>query len=129
ARRLGAVSGRCRVRADRRAAGAPRRTARRQVPRRLPGREARSQPPRRHEPRRALERAMRLSAVRWALAAALGAPAPAVAPPIRFEEVSAAVGAKFRHHTRTFPGPFADVLGMFTAGGSAVAVGDFDGDG
>ncbi|HSS77109.1 MAG TPA: VCBS repeat-containing protein, partial [Thermoanaerobaculia bacterium] len=49
--------------------------------------------------------------------------------PIRFEEVGAAVGARVHHHTRKFKGRYADVLGMFTAGGATVAVGDYDGDG
>ena len=58
---------------------------------------------------------------------AAGAEAPA--PPIRFEDVSAATGARMQHHTHKFKGKHADVLGMFTAGGASVAVGDFDGDG
>jgi hypothetical protein len=48
---------------------------------------------------------------------------------IRFEEVAASAGVQSTHHTRTFQGPHADVLGMFTAGGAAVAVGDYDNDG
>ena len=56
-----------------------------------------------------------------------GSPAPAA---IRFEEVGAAAGARFVHSTRDFGGRHkADVLEMFTEGGAAVAVGDFDGDG
>jgi hypothetical protein len=50
-------------------------------------------------------------------------------PPIRFEEISEKAGARLMHHTRVFHGKGADVLGMFTSGGAAVAVGDFDGDG
>jgi ASPIC/UnbV protein/VCBS repeat protein len=73
--------------------------------------------------------------VRPALALALlllpglvaGAEAPA--PPIRFEEIGGAVGARTQHHTHKFQGKYADVLGMFTSGGASVAVGDFDGDG
>jgi len=57
---------------------------------------------------------------------ALSAQAPS---PIRFEEIGEAAGARLAHHTRQFPGPHADVLEMFTAGGSAVAVADYDGDG
>jgi len=49
--------------------------------------------------------------------------------PIRFEEIGASSGVGVVHHTRTFSGPYADVLGMFTAGGAAVAVGDYDNDG
>jgi hypothetical protein len=54
---------------------------------------------------------------------------PKPAPPIRFEEISERVGARLVHHTRVFQGKHADVLGMFTSGGAAVAVGDYDGDG
>jgi hypothetical protein len=53
---------------------------------------------------------------------------PATAP-IRFEEVAERSGLGVRHHTRVFSGSYADVLGTFTSGGAAVAVGDFDGDG
>jgi hypothetical protein len=60
--------------------------------------------------------------------------APAAAPPravspIRFEEVGAAAGARLTHHTRAFPGRYAGVLGMFTSGGAAVAIADYDNDG
>ncbi|MBI3895880.1 MAG: CRTAC1 family protein [Acidobacteria bacterium] len=48
---------------------------------------------------------------------------------IRFEEVSQKAGVQHLHHTRKFQGKSADVLGMFTSGGSSVAVGDFDNDG
>jgi hypothetical protein len=55
------------------------------------------------------------------------APADAV---LRFEEIGEAAGARFVHSTRSFGGrEKAQVLEMFTAGGAAVAVGDFDGDG
>jgi ASPIC/UnbV protein/VCBS repeat protein len=58
------------------------------------------------------------------------APKPqAPAPSIRFEEISESAGARLVHHTRVFQGKHADVLGMFTSGGAAVAVGDYDGDG
>ncbi|HEY8019877.1 MAG TPA: VCBS repeat-containing protein, partial [Thermoanaerobaculia bacterium] len=64
------------------------------------------------------------------MARLLTAPAaPAAAGTIRFVEGGAAAGARVVHHTRAFPGKYADVLGMFTAGGAAVAVGDYDGDG
>ena len=53
-----------------------------------------------------------------------GAPAP-----IRFEEIGEAAGARVLHHTHKFSGKHADVLGMFTAGGASVAVGDYDNDG
>ena len=48
---------------------------------------------------------------------------------IRFEEIGAKAGVRHLHHTRKFSGKSADVLGMFTSGGSAVAVGDYDNDG
>jgi hypothetical protein len=54
---------------------------------------------------------------------------PSDSSPIRFDEVAAAAGVKVRHHTRTFKGPYADVLGMFTAGGASAAVADYDNDG
>ncbi len=50
-------------------------------------------------------------------------------PSIRFEEIAAAAGVRVAHHTRTFRGPHGDVLGMFTAGGAAAAVADYDNDG
>ncbi len=57
-------------------------------------------------------------------------PLPAAgAPAIRFEEIAGKVGARRDHHTRVFTGKHADVLGMFTAGGATVAVGDYDNDG
>ncbi|HSL81830.1 MAG TPA: CRTAC1 family protein [Thermoanaerobaculia bacterium] len=56
---------------------------------------------------------------------------PATAdPPIRFEDVTDAAGVAFTHTTRDFGDRHkAQVLEMFTDGGAAVAVGDFDGDG
>ncbi len=50
-------------------------------------------------------------------------------PGIRFEEIGARAGVRVRHHTRQFSGRKADVLRMFTSGGAAVAVGDYDNDG
>ncbi|HWM94901.1 MAG TPA: CRTAC1 family protein [Thermoanaerobaculia bacterium] len=50
-------------------------------------------------------------------------------PGLRFEEIGEKMGARLRHHTRTFPGPHGDVLGMFTSGGATAAVGDYDNDG
>jgi len=51
-------------------------------------------------------------------------------PPIRFAEVGERAGARFVHQTRSFgERTKAEVLEMFTDGGAAVAVGDFDGDG
>ena len=65
-----------------------------------------------------------------ALGASAAEPETAAGPAaIRFEEVSRATGARFVHHLRTFPGEHGEVLGMFTSGGAAVAVGDYDGDG
>jgi len=67
---------------------------------------------------------------------AMGAETPAAetsakpAPAIRFEEIGAAAGVDFVHSTRDFGHRHkAQVLEMFTDGGAAVAVGDFDGDG
>jgi len=60
----------------------------------------------------------------WPLAA-LGASGA----PVRFEDITAKAGINIRHHSRTYQGKNADVLRMFTAGGSAVAVGDYDNDG
>ena len=48
---------------------------------------------------------------------------------IRFEEIGQKAGVRYTHHTRVFSGDKADVLRMFTSGGSAVAVGDYDNDG
>src|SRR6266403_2763078 len=48
---------------------------------------------------------------------------------IRFEEIAARAGINIRHHTRTYHGKNGDVLQMFTSGGAAVAVGDYDNDG
>ena len=50
-------------------------------------------------------------------------------PRIRFVEVSDSSHLSPCHHTRRFKGPHADVLRMFTSGGAAAAVGDYDGDG
>jgi hypothetical protein len=48
---------------------------------------------------------------------------------IRFEDITARAGIHIRHHMRTYHGKNADVLRMFTGGGAAVAVGDYDHDG
>ena len=48
---------------------------------------------------------------------------------LRFEDITSKTGINIRHHTRTYHGKNADVLRMFTAGGAAVAVGDYDNDG
>src|ERR1700737_2272584 len=50
-------------------------------------------------------------------------------PTIRFEDITARAGINVRHHSRTYQGKNADVLRMFTSGGAAVAVGDYDNDG
>lgn len=51
-------------------------------------------------------------------------------PRIVFEEIGAKAGLRFVHSTRKFTGrPKAQVLEIFTDGGAASAVGDFDGDG
>jgi hypothetical protein len=48
---------------------------------------------------------------------------------LRFEDVTAKAGVQRPHHTRTFKGKTADVLGMFTSGGAAAAAADYDNDG
>src|SRR5271165_1410932 len=48
---------------------------------------------------------------------------------LRFEDITSKAGINIRHHTRTYPGKNGDVLRMFTSGGAAVAVGDYDNDG
>ena len=50
-------------------------------------------------------------------------------PAVRFEEIAAKAGIRVQHHTRKFHGKNAEVLHMFTSGGAAVAVGDYDNDG
>jgi hypothetical protein len=62
-------------------------------------------------------------------AAGLAVLAWSEAAAIRYQEIGEKAGVRVPHHTRVFHGPYADVLGMFTAGGAAVAVGDYDGDG
>ena len=48
----------------------------------------------------------------------------------KFEEIGAQAGVRFVHSTRKFTGKHkADVLQMFTDGGAAVAVGDYNNDG
>jgi len=71
---------------------------------------------------------LRPAAVLAACAVLAAAPAPPPAT-IAFEEIGARAGVALRHHTRAFQGPYADVLAMFTSGGAAVAVGDYDNDG
>jgi hypothetical protein len=48
---------------------------------------------------------------------------------LRFEDITVNTGINIRHHTRTYSGKNGDVLRMFTSGGAAVAVGDYDNDG
>jgi hypothetical protein len=48
---------------------------------------------------------------------------------IRFEDVTSRAGINIRHRIRSYRGKNADVLRMFTGGGAAVAVGDYDDDG
>src|SRR5947209_5893338 len=50
-------------------------------------------------------------------------------PSMRFEEIAAKAGMRVQHHTRRFQGKTGDVLHMFTSGGAAVAIGDYDNDG
>lgn len=53
----------------------------------------------------------------------------APASQIRFEDIAEEAGVRHLHHTRKFKGEHSDVLGMFTAGGAASAVADYDNDG
>ncbi|MCP4654525.1 MAG: CRTAC1 family protein [bacterium] len=63
----------------------------------------------------------------WAAPPAVGEPA---APRVRFEEIGERAGVRFVHSTRKFVGyNKSDILEMFTDGGAAVAVGDYNGDG
>jgi hypothetical protein len=65
-----------------------------------------------------------------ALAPAMWAWVTPGATPIKFEEVGARAGVRFVHSTRKFTGKHkAQVLQMFTDGGAAVAVGDYNNDG
>ncbi len=59
----------------------------------------------------------------------LGAEGTGTGAALRFEEVGAQAGLRHIHSTRRFAGKHADVLRMFTSGGAAAAVGDFDNDG
>jgi hypothetical protein len=59
----------------------------------------------------------------------LAGPRAAGPSSIRFEEIAKKAGVQTRHHTRVFKGDTGDVLRMFTSGGAAVAVGDYDNDG
>jgi hypothetical protein len=43
---------------------------------------------------------------------------------IRFTDIAAKAGVQTLHHTRHFNGKTADVLRMFTSGGSSAAAGD-----
>ena len=56
-------------------------------------------------------------------------PLPNGSSRIRFEEIAAKAGVNHLHHTRVFKGLKADVLGMFTAGGASVVIGDYNNDG
>ena len=67
-------------------------------------------------------------AIGLALPAAIWA-GEAIEAKIRFSELSVKAGLNNLHHTRHFNGPTADVLRMFTSGGSSAAAGDYDGDG
>lgn len=69
-------------------------------------------------------RLLRLAAIPLALTAFESSPVR-----LRFEEMAAKAGVQVQHHTRRFGGKHGDVLRMFTSGGAAAAVGDFDNDG
>jgi len=70
---------------------------------------------------------------RWILGGAVlacGVQWVAAASPITFEEIGERAGVRMVHAKREFVGrPKRDVLEMFTEGGAAAAVGDFDADG
>ncbi len=74
-----------------------------------------------------------LALVLWLVglpAAGAEPPATPAVPALHFEEIGEAAGVRYVHSTRRFTGrEKSDVLEMFTDGGAAVAVGDFDGDG
>ena len=72
----------------------------------------------------------KLNAITCCIALLLSSAAFAGGPAgIRFEEIAAKAGIRVQHHTRAFHGKNAEVLHMFTSGGAAVAVGDYDNDG
>lgn len=48
---------------------------------------------------------------------------------IKFTEIGAKAGVRVQHHTRHYNGKHADVLRMFTSGGAAASVADYDNDG
>ena len=73
--------------------------------------------------------AIRVAAAAAVAAAALTTTLAAGPSSIRFEEIAKKAGVQARHHTRHFKGDTGDVLRMFTSGGAAVAVGDYDNDG
>jgi hypothetical protein len=50
-------------------------------------------------------------------------------PKIQFSEIGEKAGVRTVHQTRRFKGEYADVLRMFTSGGAASAIGDYDNDG
>ncbi|MBS1856999.1 MAG: CRTAC1 family protein [Acidobacteria bacterium] len=72
------------------------------------------------------KRAMRAGAVALPLGLAAWSGVPAV---IHFTEIGAQAGVRAQHHTRHYEGKHGDVLRMFTSGGAAAAVGDYDNDG
>ncbi|HEY2150586.1 MAG TPA: CRTAC1 family protein [Vicinamibacterales bacterium] len=77
-----------------------------------------------------MKRALATFAFALALVSAGGSHGRAAGPvTLRFDEIAKKAGVEFMHHTRKYKGPAADVLGMFTSGGAAVAVGDYDNDG
>jgi hypothetical protein len=77
-----------------------------------------------------MKRALVISAFALAVVSAGGTHGRAAGPAtLRFDEIAKKAGVEFMHHTRKYKGPAADVLGMFTSGGAAVAVGDYDNDG
>src|SRR5580704_16281426 len=74
-------------------------------------------------------RAFRAALVFWCFFSSAPAALGASGSTIRFEDITSKAGIHIRHHMRTYHGKNADVLQMFTGGGAAVAVGDYDNDG
>src|ERR1051326_3098082 len=70
------------------------------------------------------------------LLSALGMPAasqkPAPSTPQEqrwFEDITRKAGITYRHHTRRFENPYAEIMQGYTKLGAAVAVADYDNDG
>lgn len=78
---------------------------------------------------RQMKLALRTITVFWYCISSAAQMPSAPGSSIRFEDITVQAGIQVRHHLRTYQGKNAEVLRMFTAGGAAVAVGDYDNDG